>query len=187
MKNILLVVDVQVGFNSSPMTEQCTKQLEQLLERNLFDLVLASKYFNTKDSNISQLMGWKKLCTEEEQQLVPSIERFVDDVVVKKLYSSATEELLRILKNIGGGNLPDHIFIVGFDTECCVLATATDLFELGVKPYVLTQYCASSGGERFHDAGLVTLEHLIGEPYLIRDQIVHPSDLNRILSKASDA
>ena len=45
------------------------------------------------------------------------------------------------------GLLPECVFIVGFDIECCVLMTAADLFENGIRPIVLTKYCGASGGE----------------------------------------
>ena len=64
--DILILVDVQNGFTKKYTVEKIPL-IEDLLSRRLFDTVIATKYWNTPDSNISRLMGWKDLCTEAEQ------------------------------------------------------------------------------------------------------------------------
>ena len=49
----------------------------------------------------------------------------------------------------------------------CLLSTAADLFEMGVRPLVLTEYSGSHDGPKYHDAGIVAMEHLIGPNFLI--------------------
>lgn len=60
------------------------------------------------------------------------------------------------------------LYLVGIDTDCCVLKTATDLFERGIRPIVLEHYCASNGGEDSHKAALRVMERTIG-----RNQIAY--------------
>ena len=85
-KDILIIVDVQKGFTKK-FTVEKIPCIEDLLSRRVFDTVIATKYWNTPDSNISRLMGWKDLCTEEEQMLVPEIVPYVDHVTEKNIYS----------------------------------------------------------------------------------------------------
>lgn len=59
-------------------------------------------------------------------------------------------------------------YIAGIDTDCCVLATATSLFERNIRPVVLAHYCASNGGERSHAAALTVLERTIGAQQIIK-------------------
>lgn len=47
-------------------------------------------------------------------------------------------------------SLPEKVFLAGDDTDCCVLASALRLMESGVRPVVLTRYCAP--GERGESA-----------------------------------
>jgi nicotinamidase-related amidase len=57
--------------------------------------------------------------------------------------------------------------ICGLDTEGCVLKSAVDLFEIGITPRVLSNYCASSGGHDYNEAGIKILKRLIGEKQVI--------------------
>lgn len=181
MKDILVIVDVQVGFTKK-FTVEKIPPIEDLLSHRVFDTVIATKYWNTPDSNISRLMGWKDLCTEEEQALVPEIVPYVDYVTTKDIYSGATPELVDLLKELNGGQLPEYVFLLGFDTECCLLSTAADLFEMGVRPLVLTEYSGSHDGPRYHDAGIISMEHLIGPNFLItKDDIKSREDIKNIV------
>ena len=170
-KDILVVIDVQNGFTKNYTVEKIPL-IEDLLSRRVFDTVIATKYWNTPDSNISRLMGWKDLCTEEEQDLVPEIKPYVDHITTKNIYSGATPELVDLLKRLNDGVLPDYVFLLGFDTECCLLSTAADLFEMGVRPLVLTEYSGSHDGPKYHDAGIISLEHLIGPNFLITKGVI---------------
>lgn len=78
-------------------------------------------------------MDWHGLCTEEEQDLRPEIKEYVDYITEKNTFSSMTDEMKDLLREVNGGELPEHVFVIGYDTECCVLTTATDLFEMGVS------------------------------------------------------
>ncbi len=166
-KNILIIIDVQKGFTKK-FTVEKIPAIADLVSRRLFDAVIATKYWNTLDSNISKLMGWKDMCTEAEQELIPEIQPYVDYVTTKNIYSGATEELVDLLKQLNDGKLPGYVFLLGFDTECCLLMTAANLFEMGVRPLVLTEYSGSHDGPKYHDAGIVALEHLIGPNFLIK-------------------
>ena len=80
------------------------------------------------------------------------------------------------------GRLPEYVFLLGFDTECCLLSTAADLFEMGVRPLVLTEYSGSHDGPKYHDAGIVAMEHLIGPNFLIeKNDIKCKEDIRTIV------
>ncbi len=184
MKHILIMVDVQNGFVKSDYAEESFKKDMELMEKDLFDEVIATKYWNVEGSNIWKLMDWHDLCTEQEQAIRPEVADKVDHIIMKDTYSSVTPEMIALLEELNGGELPEHVFIYGFDTECCVLTTATDLFELGVRPLVLTDYCGSHDGPRYHDAGIISMEHLIGPDFLIEGAVESREDLDRIAETA---
>ena len=179
-KTILILVDVQNGFVQTEYAEESFQRVCKLLERRLFDTVIATKYWNEEGSVICRLMDWHKLCTPKEQDLRSEIKPFVDYITTKNTYSSMNEEMIGLLKNLNDGELPEQVFLLGYDTECCVLATATDLFELGVRPVVLTSYCGSHDGERYHQAGIISMEHLIGPKFLVADALYTAADLERV-------
>ena len=74
------------------------------------------------------------------------------------------------------GLLPDKVFVIGVDTDCCVLTTATGLFEHNVRPVVLSQYCNSNGGEESHKAGLLCMSRLIGKKQ-IYDHVITSAEM----------
>lgn len=183
MKNILLVIDVQNGFVKNPYSERVLSRIEDLLSRNLFDEVIMTRYWNEPGSILSRFMGWNDLCSQEEQALRPEIAKFVHHELTKDIYSSMTDEMYDLLKKLNDGELPEHVFILGFDTECCVAMTATEMFESDIRPLVLTRYCGSHDGDKYHHAGLISMEHLIGPDFLIDDNLKTKTDVEQIVSR----
>ena len=183
MKNILLVVDVQNGFVKNAYSERVLTRIVDLLSRNLFDEVIMTRYWNEHGSILSRFMGWNDLCTEQEQALRPEIAKFVHHETEKDIYSAMTAEMYYLLRDLNEGELPGHVFILGFDTECCVAMTATEMFESDIRPLVLTRYCGSHDGDKYHHAGLISMEHLIGPDFLIDENIKTRKDIQDILSR----
>lgn len=184
MMKILLVVDVQKGFITTPAVTDIKNNIDGLISSGIFDVVISTVYQNYNDSPIIRLMGWNKLLTQEEQQLIGEAHFQSDYVIRKKTYSAVNDELLKALLQVGDGKYPECIFIVGVDTECCVLATATDVFELGIRPIVLSRYCGSSCGLAKHRAGLLSMESLIGKCNISDRVIATGEDLVDIYNSA---
>jgi len=178
MKNILLIIDIQKGFITNNETAVVRDRIDELIDSQYFDYTIATVYSNYENSPITQLMGWKKLMTQDEQQLVGSTQKS-DYIVYKNKYSAVNDELLSILSTLFNENDEKCIFVVGVDTECCVLATATDLFEHGIRPIVLSKYCASSSGEDYKRAGLTSLINLIGKNNIFPDFITGKASLEQ--------
>lgn len=186
MKKILLVIDAQEGFMVPGITDPQKVLLDQLLEKKLFDCVISSIYRNDPGNNIVKFMGWKQLMTAEEQQVTPVVAAHTHHYVTKTKYSAFCPELVQILKEANGGVLPECVFVAGFDTECCVLMSAVDLFEAGIRPIVLSRYCGASGGEEAQLAGLRTMRSLIGDNNICSQVIGEAADLDAALAFAEN-
>lgn len=184
MKHFLLVIDAQVGFMVKGVTDLEEATVNTLLKSNCFDCVISSIYQNLPDSNIIRFMGWNKLLTKEEQKVTDIVAAHTNHFVYKNTYSAYSKELVDLLIQENNGSLPECIFIVGFDLDCCVLMTAADLFENGIRPIVLTKYCGASGGEEARLAGSRTLKSLIGENNMYFGNINSSADLDSILTSA---
>lgn len=50
MRNILIVVDMQEGFTCDEQTKQLKDCVVELLEKKIFDAVIATRFLNEKDS-----------------------------------------------------------------------------------------------------------------------------------------
>ena len=70
MKHFLLVIDAQKGFMVDGITNIEQHNVECLLQMGKFDCVISSVYRNVPDSPIIRLMGWNKLLTSAEQEVL---------------------------------------------------------------------------------------------------------------------
>ncbi|WP_051271086.1 isochorismatase family cysteine hydrolase [Shimazuella kribbensis] len=166
MNTLLFVVDVQNGFVSSK-TEFVLERITSLLQKDLFDFVAFTQFVNEKPSPYREYLHWSKLSTSIEQEIYPEIQPFATNVFKKGIYSAINAETMKFIKD---HNI-EKVFILGMDTDCCVLKTAVDLFENHIHPIVLAHYSASNGGKVSHDAGVKVLERLIGRHNTIHSEV----------------
>ena len=100
---------------------------------------------------------------EDEKKLLPIVDEYADCVINKCSYSCVKNtNFIQSLVALCDG-LPEEVTLVGVDTDACVLATAIDLFEMGIKPIIIEDCVGSSGGEECHEAGMLILKRSIGK------------------------
>ncbi|MFN6465116.1 MAG: isochorismatase family cysteine hydrolase [Nostoc sp. DedVER02] len=175
MNFCLFIIDIQNGFITQD-TSHIPQRVKSLLEQNLFEHVIFTKFINTPNSPYVKYLNWHNLISLVEQKIVDEIEPFAQVTFDKTIYTACNEETLNFLNN----NNIQKVFICGLDTDSCVLKTAIDLFENNINPYVLEYYSASTGGDQFHQAGLLVLSQMIG----INNIVTEPLDkqnLNKYL------
>lgn len=153
----LLVIDVQNGFVSD-RTKHILPKLSNLFEEFKNDCILATKFINLEKSPFGAFLHWERLKSKPETDLIDFVQDNATQIFVKHAYSSCTPELMQYLKE----NDIQEVYVVGIDTDCCVLKTAIDLFECNIRPIVLADCCASNGGEESHRAAITVLERTIG-------------------------
>ena len=180
MKNILLVVDMQNGFARYNQTIKLTEKIKELLKLKVFDSVVATRFLNDTNSIYEQLFGWKRLESEDERAIASGYEKYIDYVFDKYVYNCINASFIQKLCQLNDGKYPEKIFVVGADTDCCVLTIATGLFENNIRPIVLTNYCDSNGGSDSHKAGLLCMKRLIGEKQLSNIEITSNTNLDII-------
>ncbi|MDQ0418590.1 nicotinamidase-related amidase [Croceifilum oryzae] len=108
--------------------------------------------------------GWYGLTTPEEQDIDQLLKPYAKHVVEKEGYTAMIPKVSEYLFQ----NKIEKAYVCGMDTDCCVLITAVDLFQLGIEPVVLIDYCASNGGQESHKAAIRLLERLIGRKRFIQ-------------------
>lgn len=162
MKNVLVVIDLQVGFINDN-TLKVANNIRDLLYIEKYDAVIATKFTNMPGSSFDSFLGWTGMMGEEEKALLPFVEEHADIIVSKCSYSCVKNtNFIQSLLSLCDG-LPEKVTLVGVDTDACVLATAIDLFELGIRPIILKDYVGSSGGDECHEAGMLLLKRSIGK------------------------
>lgn len=180
MKNIVIVVDMQKGFARYSQTVTLTNKIANLLERGIFDIVIATKFMNAENSMYEKMFRWKRLETEEERAIPTEILKHVDYVAEKYIYNCVNGNFIQRLCQLNGGEYPKKVFLIGADTDCCVMTIATSLFENNIRPIVLTHYVDSNGGAESHEAGLLCMRRLIGEKQLTDIDPCSAEELDRI-------
>ncbi|MEJ2865956.1 isochorismatase family cysteine hydrolase [Actinomycetospora flava] len=169
---VLVVVDVQNGF-VTPNSDPVVAPIVELVDRwqRAGGATVFTRYLNYEGSPFERLIHWSKLQTSPETdfdpRLAPYTEKSGAHRVDKTIYSLFSEEGTALVESQGWSDL----LICGIATESCVLKTAVDAFELGLRPWVLSDAVASHAGEFAHDAGLLVASRFIG-----RDQVVTSAD-----------
>ncbi len=156
---LLAIIDVQTGF-----INEWTRHIPDTVERlqNPFDRVFVTRFENPQGSPFRELKGLARFSPGAPDTKLAFVPRPDAVKIVKNTYSAYLPELREAARDAGGA-----IHLCGIATDNCVLATAIDFFEAGLRPIVISDACASHAGRQYHEAGLMILNRLIGG-----DQIV---------------
>jgi nicotinamidase-related amidase len=159
----LLVVDVQRCFLNE-FTRHIPERIARLILEGDYDPVLFTRFINAPDSPYRRYLGWHDCAEAPETDLASDLERFAADTRVfsKQGLTGLTEPLIAYLRQEKIG----EVVLVGIDTDMCVLKVAMDLFDIGIRPVVMADCCASTAGLQAHLAGLAVLARNIGAQQL---------------------
>jgi nicotinamidase-related amidase len=163
MTGPLLVVDVQLGF-LNPFTRHIPGRIARLIERDEHDPILFTRFVNKAGGPYHRFLDWHECAGEPGTLLAPELERFAapEHVFTKQGYAGLSDELATHLQERGY----EQIILAGIDTDMCVLKVAMDVFDLGIRPIILVDCCASTSGLQSHLAGLAILARNIGADQL---------------------
>ena len=180
MNSILLVIDIQNGFQRNNETKDNAAKIAELIESDFFNKIIATKFVNKPDSPYYQWLHWTRLVDKPDIEMLDALKTKSTFILEKNYYNCERDSLVSALKGCNNGIIPEIVFICGTDTDCCVQINATTLFEMGIHPIVLVDYCASNGGPESHKAGLMVMRRTLGQKHLIKGEIHSKEDLRRI-------
>jgi len=158
----LLVVDVQNGFINSNTTH-IPIAIRNLIESHHFDKMVFTRFVNNARSPFAMQLGWHRMYQKPEIELVDTLKGYAKHVFDKDTYSAITESVASFLRD----QKADSIFIVGLETDACVLKSAFDSFDRGFETKVLSDLCASTLGAEYHECALKILRRNIGSSSVI--------------------
>ncbi len=159
-KGLLLAVDLQNGFLITPECEAVVPKV--VAHARQFHQVWATRFFN-RNANFSRQLNWNEMVSGAETELSTTLSPVVSKIFDKPSYSPVSPALLHALQS----DAITTVAICGVDTDACVMATALGLFDAGFETFVVSDGCASSGGQEYHEAAIKILERNIGERYVI--------------------
>lgn len=183
-KGILLAVDLQNGFLITPECQAVVPKV--VAHASQFHQVWATRFFN-RNPNFSRQVNWNEMVSGQETELSSALIGVVSKTFDKPSYSPMSPAPLQL--NIRSRFFFPHastsvmmspallqalqrdaittVAVCGVDTDACVMATALGLFDAGFETFVVSDACASSGGQEYHEAAIKILKRNIGEKYVI--------------------
>lgn len=168
---LFLVVDMQEGFATNHDMKLTSNRAAQFIASLPdCDRIITTRFVNKDDSIFERFIGWSEMKDAESCKFLPGIADKACYVYDKTAYACDGADYNTLLDALISANdciKPREVYVFGFDTDCCVLALATALFDMGIKPIVLSDLCDSSGGKKQHEAGLMCLSRLIGKKNII--------------------
>lgn len=151
----LLIVDVQFGFINKH-TSGVPKKVQQLQYE--YETVYATQFHNTEGSFFRELIKWDRMQKDTRDfELAFELKQGAKRIE-KTIYSCVTSNFIDDLRKPGRS----EVHVCGIETDICVTKCAVDLFENGIIPIVLSEYCASKSGSESHRRALRTLARFIG-------------------------
>lgn len=153
MRKILLVIDLQPDFAVEPYYHNIINYIET--NKHNYDIIMATRFINYEDSPFIQKLGYDGAMTKTNLE-------FTYDSLFSKHSYECGEGFYKHIKD-------DEIFVVGCDTDACILAVCYEMFRLNMNFHVLADYCYSSGGEDFHNIALDLIERNFGYDALIEE------------------
>ena len=143
---VLLVVDLQKEFAVEPYHSKVVDFIKT--HKSDYDKVIATRFINTKDSPFVNKLGFNE-----------AMKRHDLDIPYDELFGKHTYEC-------GNGFYKhmkaDDVYVIGCDTDACILSMCFEMFRLNVNFKVLSEYCYSSGGEEYHNAALTIMRRNFG-------------------------
>jgi nicotinamidase-related amidase len=167
MSNCLVIIDVQNGFIYRN-TKYVVKRILTLAKKQKFDHIVATRFVNHDGSPHDKLLHWRKVMDKKSQAIPEEITKIAERTFDKDCYSCFTPEFCKFVEK----NDIDKLYFVGVDTDCCVLKSAADAFERGIRPIVVAKCCASHGGGLSHRAGLRVLKRLTGQSIIKKTESI---------------
>ena len=160
MKSLLLVIDLQNAFINKN-TQKLPRKIENLINNKHYDYIAFTKFTNSENSIFIKRLKYNRCIDDSDKKIV--IDTSNNKVFEKSIYSAVNDEFINYVNSNG----IEEIYLYGIDTECCVLKTAFDLFELGYNVYVLKDYCGCTHGKIRHQNALNILKRNIGKEYIV--------------------
>ena len=148
MKKILAVIDAQNMFvkrKNKEFNERIIKNIKKAIPK--FDEVVFFRYINTKDSGLYRILAWKKAFRGKGIEIVDELKPFA-----KKVYDRDTFSIFKIKEFVEYAKNKE-VWLAGFDSDACVLASAYEAIDLGIK-IKISEKLLGAGIQRLHKGAI---------------------------------
>ena len=162
MNTALIVIDVQKFFENRN-TKPVIKKIQQYLKNksDQYRAIYFTVFKNNPEAPLWKISDWQDCTDSPETDICEEIKEFTNknNLFYKNILSAyKVPEIKSVLKQ----NKVSQVDLCGFDTDCCVLATAYDLFDSGIKPVILGNLTWSISKDKLHQPALQMIARNIG-------------------------
>lgn len=157
----VLAVDVQHAFLTAKAPADLPSRIAAFIDVLGPGQVVATRYVNTPKSPCRELMGWSGAESSPDTDLHRTVAERATRVLTKNTYG------LPAVPEFAG-----RVYVLGLDTDVCVHAAATQLFDAGIDVVVVADLCGSAGGPDAHAAGLMALSRVVGKERVVQSRQV---------------
>lgn len=165
MKKALVIIDMQYGFMRNGV-ETLVDPIYKYAASNNFDEIIGFRYVNNKNTACYKFGNWKRcMAGTKEAEIIPKLKNICTKIFEKSKYSCYTPEFVDYMKEKG----IDTLYLVGVNTECCVLHTAFDAYDALMECRVIENLCGSTGGVEMHNYAIRILKDCITEKRVLME------------------
>lgn len=160
MANLLIAIDLQVGWRHPTATEQAMKNAIDFCHRFSGDKIHC-RFTNDPESLFYTQLHWDRFSDVSDTDEIPEAAALNLPTYWRSTYNCVNHETAPLIAKA------DAVYIVGVFTDISIAATAMAIFDMNVPVYVVRDCVATLHGSDVHEAALKSLEHAIGENNVI--------------------
>ena len=164
-QDVLIIIDYQKAFKNDNSIKTI-KSINRLVKEFNWDRIIQTMWFNSGDINNLYMQNLNYSDCQLNGKGCGLVKMFSGAHVIPRInmYSCATDELLNILKY----NM--NVYIAGWETDACVLATLFSLFDKGLNFYVVSE-CITSKTDEIDEAARKIIKRQFGDVIISIDNI----------------
>lgn len=156
-QNVLVVIDYQKAFKNEN-SQKTVRAINKVAKMYKWDVLIQTMWFNSgEESNLyMQNLNYDECKVEDKDGGL--VKMFPKAYVFPRVnqYSCATEQFLAVL------NYNMNIYVCGWETDACVLATLFSLFDKGVNFKVIDE-CTTSKTDEIDEAARKVIKRQFGD------------------------
>lgn len=175
----LVIIDPQIGFDHETIHHIYPKILD--LASNFEGKIVIFKFVNQPGSNFVKQLNWDRMMEGDETDLLPGFDQLDATVFTHSTYNCMTPEFSAFIAKQG----IDTLYFSGVFTDICILITAMESFDRGLRTFVIKDLIETMHGQQVHEASLYSLDSAIGRRFLVSStQAQDPDKLEELVSKS---
>lgn len=138
MNKILIIVDMQNGFMTKPNYVDLKAKINNLIHKEKYTHHIFTKFINKENSLYETKLDWHGLKDIESQTICVDIPD--NSIIMDKYGYGLSGGQIDFIKKLN----VDCVDVCGLQTDACVYAIAFQLFDNGIYPNVLINYCETT-------------------------------------------